>query len=106
VEAIRGLREVHHSFSPAKYRFVEANPPWLNFAHPGDGLAYPLDPLLYELVDGERRYLAIQDRISGPQGWLDALPTPIRQSTIALADTLSAHHSYWQDPEVAAARYR
>ena len=37
--------------------------PWLNFAHPGDALAYPLDPLLAEMVDGERRYLKISDHV-------------------------------------------
>ncbi len=76
--------------------------PWWNFAHPGDALAYPLIPLLYDLVDAERRYLAIQDQITHPMGWLDSVLGLVRQSTIALVDFFTAHRSYWQNQEVAA----
>ncbi len=47
--------------------------PWVNFAHPGDPLAYPLDPLLYNIVDGEKRYLAVHDQITPPMAWFEQL---------------------------------
>ncbi|GAC1565993.1 MAG: hypothetical protein NVS4B11_36370 [Ktedonobacteraceae bacterium] len=75
--------------------------PWLNFAHPGDPLAYPLDPLLYDIVDGEKRFLTIQDHVASTTGLLDKVLALVKQSMIALVDTANAHNSYWQTEEVA-----
>jgi len=76
--------------------------PWLNFAHPGDPLAYPLDPLLYEIVDVEKRYLAVHDQITHPMAWFERLIGLLRQRAIALVDFSLAHGSYWRSKEVAA----
>jgi len=76
--------------------------PWLNFAHPGDPLASPLDPLLYEIIDGERRYLIVHDQITQPMAWFERLIGLLRQRAIALVDFSLAHSSYWRSKEVAA----
>lgn len=75
--------------------------PWLNFAHPGDPLAYPLNPLLYDIVDGEKRFLTIQDHVASTTSLLDMMLALVKQYTIALADFPNAHNSYWQSEEVA-----
>jgi len=75
--------------------------PWLNFAHSGDPLAYPLNPLLYDMVDGEKRFLTIQDYVAPTTGLLDKVLTLVKQSMIALVDFPHAHNSYWQNEEVA-----
>jgi len=75
--------------------------PWLNFAHPGDPLAYPLDPLLYEIVDVEKRYLVVYDQITHPMAWFERLIGLLRQRAIALVDFSLAHGSYWRSKEVA-----
>jgi len=74
----------------------------VNFAHPGDPLAYPLDPLLYNIVDGEKRYLAVHDQITPPMAWFERLLGLLRQGAIALLDFSVAHSSYWRNKEVAA----
>jgi hypothetical protein len=75
--------------------------PWLNFAHPGDPLAYPLDPLLYDMVAGEKPFLTIQDHVAPTTGLLDKVLALIKQNIIALVDFPDAHNSYWQNEEVA-----
>jgi hypothetical protein len=75
--------------------------PWLNFAHPGDPLAYPIDPLLYDMVDGEKRYLAIRDQLAPSSTLLDDALALVKQQMIAMADFPNAHNSYWENEEVA-----
>jgi hypothetical protein len=75
--------------------------PWLNFAHPGDPLAYPLDPLLYDMVDGEKRFLTIQDHVAPTTGWLDKMLALVKKYMIALVNFPNAHISYLQNEEVA-----
>src|SRR5437667_260779 len=57
--------------------------PWSGFAHPGDPLADPLVPLLYEVLAIEQPYLTIHDQISHPIGLLDRVLGLISQSPIA-----------------------
>ncbi len=76
---------------------------WRNFAHPGDPIAYPLGSVIPKLIDGQRRYLDIQDiltRGSGPLEWLARL---LSWSFLALVNGGSAHGSYWKNKKVAQA---
>lgn len=86
--------------------------PWLNFVHPGDPIASPLEGILPHLVDKKKTYIAIQDRLIPtnmaevlkegiPEALLDPIALPFRQTAIAILDSGHAHHSYWQSPCVA-----
>lgn len=73
--------------------------PWNNFIHPGDPLASPLDPLMPHLIDGERKYIELQDILTGaPWDWLFM---PLRNSPLALLHAFTAHTGYWQNALVA-----
>lgn len=73
---------------------------WKNFAHPGDFLAYPLDPQLSEMVDPERQFIHVEDIII-EFGFLDMLIWPIKSTTLAMIDSITAHGGYWQSRRVA-----
>jgi hypothetical protein len=75
--------------------------PWRNFAHPGDPIAYPLSNTLNNMVDGEKRYLDIQDIVMRNADLFDWLTMPISQTAFALIHGGDAHGSYWQSQEVA-----
>jgi hypothetical protein len=75
--------------------------PWRNFAHPGDPIAYPLSITLNKMVDGERKYLDIQDVVTRSTSLFDFLTKPVSQSVLALIHGGDAHGSYWQSQEVA-----
>jgi hypothetical protein len=75
--------------------------PWRNFAHPGDPIAYPLAVTLNKMVDGERKYLDIQDIITRNTSLFDFLTKPISQTVLALVHGGDAHGSYWKSQEVA-----
>lgn len=72
--------------------------PWRNYLHPGDPIADPLGSLMSSLVDGDRKYLDIQDMIAYEPGWFDFL---IEQSVLALLFGGNAHGSYWNSNKVA-----
>src|SRR5436190_8515293 len=65
--------------------------PWWNFAHPGDPIAYPLATLLPSLVDGENRYLDVQDVLTHPADLSDFLTEPFSQTQLALLHGGTAH---------------
>ncbi len=75
--------------------------PWLNFAHPADPLAYPLKPLLYQIVGEEHHYLDVRDYIDIGTNWLDIVTSPFSQTALALANVGNAHSSYWYSQKVA-----
>jgi hypothetical protein len=75
--------------------------PWRNFAHPGDPIAYPLSVALPRMVDGESKYLDIQDVITQNANVFDFLTEPVSQTVLALLHGGDAHASYWQSLEVA-----
>lgn len=75
--------------------------PWRNFAHPGDPIAYPLATVIPELIDGEKRYLDIQDILTRGSGPLEWLARPLSWSFLALVNGGSAHLSYWKNKKVA-----
>jgi len=75
--------------------------PWYNFVHPGDPIAYPLEKLLPKLVDGEEKYIDIQDILTHPTSLTDFLTEPFSQTLVALLHGGEAHNSYWQNELVA-----
>jgi hypothetical protein len=73
--------------------------PWNNFIYPGDPLASPLDPIIRHMVDGERKYIKLQDILtSAPRDWLFML---LKNSPLALLHAFTAHTGYWQNTLVA-----
>jgi hypothetical protein len=75
--------------------------PWKNYVHPGDPIAYPLNELMTDLVDGDKKYLDIQDVITHEAGIFDFLNEPVSQTTLALLHGGKAHGSYWNSDKVA-----
>jgi hypothetical protein len=97
-----------HDITPRLEQFLEALHQelgtkllWYNFAHPGDPIAYPLEKLLPQLVDGESRYIDIQDILTHPTSLTDFLTGPFSQTLFALLHGGEAHNSYWQNELVA-----
>jgi len=77
--------------------------PWLNFIHPGDPVAWPLENLLSNLIDGDAKYLDFQDIITQNGDLSDFITLPISQSMLALLHGGDAHGSYWESKQVAQA---
>jgi hypothetical protein len=86
--------------------------PWLNFVHPGDPIASPLEKLVPRLVDKENKYIDIADILvpanlgeilkeGFPLFLRDLLTVPIRQTALALLIGSSAHSDYWHNSTVA-----
>lgn len=75
--------------------------PWYNFVHPGDPIAYPLEKLLPDLVDGSNKYLDVQDILTHPTSLTDFLTEPASQTLFALLHGGDAHRSYWDSDQVA-----
>jgi hypothetical protein len=75
--------------------------PWYNFVHPGDPIAYPLEKLLPKLVDGESKYIDIQDILTHITSLTDIITEPVSQTLFALLHGGEAHNSYWQSDQVA-----
>jgi hypothetical protein len=75
--------------------------PWWNYAHPGDPLAYPLEELLYQLVDQKRDYLEVHDVVTLPGDMGDWMIESFKQSSAALIRAGAAHSSYWNSEIIA-----
>jgi hypothetical protein len=83
--------------------------PWRNFIHPGDPIANPLQGILPALVDGERKYIDLQDI---PVPLAQVFKEPIRavlfdrmawllsKTPVSILDTVNAHNSYWRSSRV------
>ncbi|WP_017719217.1 hypothetical protein [Kamptonema formosum] len=75
---------------------------WKNYAHPGDPIAYPLVPVLPNLLDGQSKFLHIEDKIVSGSGWSQLAAQLVSDTPLALLiNGLSAHDSYWYSPQVA-----
>jgi hypothetical protein len=86
--------------------------PWLNFVHPGDPIASPLEGILPPMIDGEKTYVDIRDRLVPAniaevfkepfsEALLELIAQPFRQTVVAILGGGNAHVSYWQSPSVA-----
>jgi hypothetical protein len=75
--------------------------PWLNYLHPADPIAWPLDPLIYSLVDGLKRNIEVQDIII-ELSFVESLMQPFSQTALVmLLYGGQAHESYLNSPQVA-----
>ena len=97
-----------HDFKPRLNQLLEnlykvrgKKLPWLNFIHPGDPVAWPLEKVMSSLVDNEAVYLNFTDEISRTADWSDFLPKLVSQTILALLHGGDAHGSYWKSKEVA-----
>jgi hypothetical protein len=75
--------------------------PWLNFVHPGDPIAYPLETVIPPLMDPTGDHIEIEDILTSGQGWLDVVARPLAGSFLALVNGGNAHGSYWKNQQVA-----
>lgn len=71
--------------------------PWRNYIHAGDPIAYPLKEVMTNLVDGQTKYLDIQDLMTQESGLLESLTA---QSVFALMHGGEAHGSYFTSDKV------
>ncbi len=75
--------------------------PWRNYLHPADPIAWPLNPLIYSLVDGLQRNIEIKDIIS-KLSFLESLMQPFSQKALVmLLYGGQAHESYLSSVQVA-----
>ncbi|MCV3215875.1 hypothetical protein OGM63_20585 [Plectonema radiosum NIES-515] len=75
--------------------------PWLNYLHPADPIAWPLDPLIYSLVDGLKRNIEVQDIII-KLSFVESLMQPFSQTALVmLLYGGQAHESYLHSVQVA-----
>src|SRR5262249_27149342 len=63
--------------------------PWYNFYHPGDPIACPLEGILPNMIDEQKIYIDIQDRLI-PTDFIACLKEPMPQ---ALLDLLAGSFS-------------
>ncbi|MEW5858928.1 MAG: hypothetical protein AB1861_16340 [Cyanobacteriota bacterium] len=75
--------------------------PWLNFIHPGDPVAWPLEKVMSKLVDEQAKYLDFKDVLSHKADLSDFLVEPLSQTFLALLHGGDAHGSYWDSKQVA-----
>ncbi len=100
-----------HDITPRLQQFLERIPtrlgnenkrlPWLNFAHPGDPLASPLDPLLPDMVDKDEKYVKVEDVILENVTLADHIGQLFNNSPLTLLYAGDAHMSYLKSHEVA-----
>ncbi len=100
-----------HDITPRLQQFLERIPtrlgnenkrlPWLNFAHPGDPLASPLDPLLPDMVDKDRKYVEVEDVILENVTLADHIGQLFNSSPLTLLYAGDAHMSYLKSHQVA-----
>ncbi len=93
-----GLEDLLKNIARGEHRL-----PWLNFIHPGDPIAWPLEKVINQLITGSKNYVRVEDIITRGSGFLEFITQlpPIRQTFLALANGGSAHGSYWQNQDVA-----
>ncbi len=72
--------------------------PWLNFVHPGDPIAWPLERLLPGLVGPS---VKVDDILVQGRGPLEILAWLLQGSFLALINGGNAHGSYWSSDTVA-----
>ncbi len=113
VEQRNGKNEIvnTHDITPRLQQFLERIPtklgdkdkrlPWLNFAHPGDPLASPLDPLMPDMVDRDRKYVEVEDVILKNVTFADHLGQLFNESPLTMLHAGGAHMSYLNSKQVA-----
>ena len=76
---------------------------WLNFIHPGDPIAWPLENVITKLIPDSGSYVRVEDILTDGSGFLNfvAQNPAIRQTFLALVNGGSAHGSYWENQHVA-----
>lgn len=75
--------------------------PWRNYIHPGDPVAWPLDPLMCSLIDGLSQCIDVKDVVTQLEGF-DYLTQLISQTPLALLlNGGHAHGSYLTSTKVA-----
>ncbi|NEU76195.1 hypothetical protein PI95_027635 [Hassallia byssoidea VB512170] len=75
--------------------------PWRNYLHPADPVAWPLDPLIYSLVDGLKQDIEIKDIIS-KLTFVESLMQPFSHTALPmLLYGGQAHDSYLDSVQVA-----
>ncbi len=79
----------------------EQKMPWLNFTHPGEPIAYPLEKVLPNLVDPQHKFIDIEDVLTSGSGWLEFISRPLAGSFLSLMNGGNAHLSYWESKLVA-----
>ncbi|HEY9295126.1 MAG TPA: hypothetical protein VIQ31_01900 [Phormidium sp.] len=75
--------------------------PWVNFIHPGDPVAWPLETVLFDSVEEQNKYLDLTDFVSKNEDLTDMIFQRLSQKTLALIHGGDAHGSYWQSKQVA-----
>jgi hypothetical protein len=75
--------------------------PWLNFTHPGDPIAYPLETVIPQLIDTTGDNIEIKDILTSGSGLLDLVAQPLGNSFLSLVNGGNAHSSYWENQKVA-----
>lgn len=114
VDEAKSIRGSTHDITPELQHLLEKihqerqgrKMSWRNFIHPGDPIAYLLNPLMYNLVDGKKAFLDLQDVVVPTVGPLDFLAqlfnlTPVSAPFAALLNGGNAHSSYWRSNRVA-----
>ncbi|GHO83804.1 hypothetical protein [Dictyobacter formicarum] len=78
--------------------------PWRNYIHPGDPVAYPLEDLLYAMIDPQQELLEINDVLTQEPGILDPLLNTQIVGEVAEIALFGgkAHNSYWTNELVAS----
>ncbi|GCE30505.1 hypothetical protein KDA_59890 [Dictyobacter alpinus] len=78
--------------------------PWRNYIHPGDPVAYPLEDLLYMMIDQSRQLLDVKDVLTQEPGLLDPFLNNASLGELAEIALFGgrAHNSYWNNDLVAS----
>jgi hypothetical protein len=76
--------------------------PWRNFIHPGDPVAYPVEPLVETMLGGQAYTANVTDVLLKQNGPLKLFGRLFHRSDVSIADASSAHASYWKSKEVSA----
>jgi hypothetical protein len=96
--------DITDSFKQLLHNLHQDSPnklPWRNYCHPGDPIAFPLNPLLYSMLDPDKEFIELQDIILPNADLSDWLVTPFSQTFLALLHGGDAHGSYWCSETVA-----
>ena len=81
------------------YRVTGEQLPWLNYAHPGDPIAYPLAGVMPLLLEEAQQYVRINDVITGGNPFFRLFS----QTLLPLIKGGEAHGSYWKNQDVSTA---
>lgn len=88
----------------ALHAILKRKLPWRNYIHPDDPVAYPLEDLLYTMIDPQQELLEINDVLTQEPGFFDPLLNTQTIGEIAEIALFggNAHSSYWTNELVAS----